>query len=143
MDDRQDALQGLNRAISAAGGGSALARALKLSPSAVANWKAEGGIPASRVPSVARVTGLAPEELRPDLFRIPEQRRGLAEQQMPIYDTARALGIDAPAIAEDAIRAAIAAERARRWATDNRAALDAHARYVEEHGLPLNSHRMF
>lgn len=62
---------------------------------------------------------------------------------MPIYDTARALGIDAPAIAELAVRAAIAAERARRWSADNRTALEAHARYVEDHGLPLDSYRMF
>jgi post-segregation antitoxin (ccd killing protein)/DNA-binding transcriptional regulator YdaS (Cro superfamily) len=137
------AREGLNRAIAVAGSVKALAATLGCSRTAVANWRTDGAIPASKVPLVAQVTGLPPEVLRPDLFKAPARQPGLAEAQAPFATEAAALGIDAATIAAKAVRAAIVAERARRWATDNRAALEAHARYVEEHGLPLDSHRMF
>ncbi len=63
---------GLDRAIAAAGGVRALARALGVVPSAVSNWKRLDGVPAERVPQVARVTRISPHELRPDLFERPE-----------------------------------------------------------------------
>ncbi|MDT4842936.1 putative antitoxin of bacterial toxin-antitoxin system, YdaS/YdaT [compost metagenome] len=56
------------RAALAAGGQSALARALKIKPQAVQNWCAVGRIPAERVLSVEAVTGISRHELRPDLY---------------------------------------------------------------------------
>jgi DNA-binding transcriptional regulator YdaS (Cro superfamily) len=142
MDHAKNSLEGLERAVKVAGGTNALSRALGLTPGVVAQWRKAGRVPAERVPAIARITGVPPEALRADLFSYPIVS-GLAESQAPYAAEARELGIDAAAVAAEAVRAAIAAERARRWSADNRAALEAHARYVEEHGLPLDSHRMF
>src|SRR3954468_8916860 len=106
MTDDRNSRQGLERAIAAAGGAKALAEALGCSRTAVANWRTEGEIPASRVPRVAQVTGLPPENLRPDLFRGPIPRQGFAETQQRLEPEARALGLDPAAIAEQALREA-------------------------------------
>ena len=55
------------RAITAAGGGAKLARALGIKRAAVHGWKTTA-IPAARVPAVSRITGIPLHELRPDLF---------------------------------------------------------------------------
>ena len=43
----------------------ALARELEISPSAISMWEK---VPAERLGAIARFTGIAPEELRPDIF---------------------------------------------------------------------------
>lgn len=68
---------------------------------------------------------------------------GFSEAQTSFATEARSLGLDTEAIAARAIRDAVAAEKARRWQEENRAAIEAHNRYLEEHGLPLAEHRMF
>ncbi|EIU2544028.1 YdaS family helix-turn-helix protein [Pseudomonas aeruginosa] len=67
----------LEKAISAAGGGRALAQAMGLSPMAVSQWK-KRGVPAERVPAVVRACkgAVAAHELRPDLpdlFPFPDK----------------------------------------------------------------------
>jgi TorA maturation chaperone TorD len=57
--------QGLDEAISAAGGVAALARSLGISQPSVSDWNR---IPAERVLSVEAATGVARSVLRPDLF---------------------------------------------------------------------------
>lgn len=57
-----------DRAIKAAGGASALARALGIKQAAVSQWHR---IPAERVPDVAAATGIPRHELRPDLWEPP------------------------------------------------------------------------
>ena len=47
------------------------------------------------------------------------------------------------AIAAQAVKAAISAEKGRLRLEGNREAIKAHNRYVEEHGLPLAEYRMF
>jgi antitoxin CcdA len=77
--------------------------------------------------------------------------RGFSEAQMALEEQAlssshaeaTALGLDADAIAENALREAIRAEKARRWLEENREAIEAHNRWVDEHGLPLAEYRMF
>lgn len=65
-------MDGLAAAINAAGGSSALASRLGMVKSVIGNWRRrEGGVPAKHVPAVARVTGLSPTMLRPDLFPVP------------------------------------------------------------------------
>jgi DNA-binding transcriptional regulator YdaS (Cro superfamily) len=60
---------GLERAIASAGSAAALCRALGLaSKSTISNWRREGRVPAEQVGPVARLTGVQPHELRPDLF---------------------------------------------------------------------------
>jgi len=56
---------GLQRAIDAAGGVGALARALGISQPSVSNWTR---IPAERVLAVETLTGVARTDLRPDLY---------------------------------------------------------------------------
>jgi post-segregation antitoxin (ccd killing protein) len=114
----------LTEAIERAGGVNALARALGISSGAVAQWR---DIPPRRLAEVARATG----------------QPGLAETRAPFAAEAAALGLDAAAIAGQAVREAIGREKARRWAEENRAAIEAHRRYVEEHGLPLDEYRQF
>ncbi len=46
-----------------------LARALGVNKGTVSRW-ASGGVPPERVAEVARVTGLSPSEIRPDLADI-------------------------------------------------------------------------
>ena len=138
----RDHADGLQRALDAAGGTMALTRALGCSPGVVANWRRAGGIPASRVPEVSRLTGLAPHELRPDLYPATSAG-GFAEVQSPLEPEARALGLDPAAITEAALRKAISDEKARRWAEENREAIEAHNRYFEENDTPLAKYRMF
>jgi TorA maturation chaperone TorD/DNA-binding transcriptional regulator YdaS (Cro superfamily) len=66
MEMRED---GLQRAIQAAGGVGALARALGISQPAVSNWQT---IPAERVLTVEAVTGVTRAALRPDLDPMDE-----------------------------------------------------------------------
>lgn len=61
----------VKRAIKAAGGASALARRIgTITPQAVSKWKK---IPPLRVAAVSAATGIPQHELRPDLYRPPEE----------------------------------------------------------------------
>ena len=60
-----------------------------------------------------------------------------------IVREARDYDLNLSRIAEDALRHAVKLERNRRWVEENREALDAYGREVEEHGLPLEDLRMF
>lgn len=63
----------LLRACAAAGGQSALARALGLrSQGSVSSWIANGRVPAERVLPIEELTGISRHELRPDLY--PDER---------------------------------------------------------------------
>ena len=110
----------------------ALARALGLAGASVAQWRS---VPPARIGEVARATGLSLAELRPDL------QPGFAETREPFAE-AEALGLDATAIAAEAVREAVRAEKARRWLEENREAIAAHSKWVEENGLPLSEYRI-
>lgn len=58
------------RAVSVAGGQSAMARELGLRPQAVQRWVATGTVPAVRVLDVERIAGgkVSRHELRPDIY---------------------------------------------------------------------------
>ena len=75
-----------------------------------------------------------------DFFATAPKR---AEKQPPEFQEARALGLDPDAIAATALKDAIRAEKARRWLEENREAIEAHNRWVEENELPLARFRMF
>ena len=53
------------KAIKAAGGATALAKKLGIKPPSVYSWKV---VPPLRVLAVAKLTGIPPEKLRPDLY---------------------------------------------------------------------------
>lgn len=60
-----------------------------------------------------------------------------------VLDEARSLDINLSKAAQDGIRRAIAAEKARRWKEENAEAIRSSNEYVEKHGLPLEKYRMF
>lgn len=133
---------GLERALKAAGGVAALAAALGLTKGAVSQWRR---VPAERAAAVARVSGVPLAALRPDLGGVAEAQAPVAPRPdaASLAKEARALGLDPDAIAREALRQAVSAEKGRRWAEENREAIEAHNRWVEEHGLPLAEYRMF
>ncbi len=59
---------GVQKAVSAAGGQSALARALGVKPQAVQRWVALGHVPSMRAREVERLTGVPRELLCPAVF---------------------------------------------------------------------------
>jgi antitoxin CcdA len=67
---------------------------------------------------------------------------GLAETRA-LASEAKALGLDVATIAARAVREAIGAEKARRWAEENRAAIEGYNRYFEENDTPLAEYRAF
>lgn len=56
---------------------------------------------------------------------------------------ARDHNVDVAAVCCAALSQAVRAAKAAKWHEENRAAIEAHSRYVEEHGLPLGKHRIF
>lgn len=56
------------KAAKAAGGQSALARLLRVTPQAVQKMCASGRVPAERVLEIERATGVSRHELRPDIY---------------------------------------------------------------------------
>jgi DNA-binding transcriptional regulator YdaS (Cro superfamily) len=86
------ARKALRRAIDIAGGQEALADALGVRQSHISYWlrKSKTGVPAERVRDVERVTGIAPHELRPDLFVQPVDRavQGFGEDGVAFDDNA-------------------------------------------------------
>ncbi|MDO9708715.1 type II toxin-antitoxin system CcdA family antitoxin [Paracraurococcus lichenis] len=129
MDDPKT---GVEAAIVAAGGVSALAAAIGISHVSVIRWRARGVIPAERVAAVAAATGLPRQALRPDLFAAS----GLAEAQAPLAPPAQEAETAAA-------REAAGWERARRWAEENREAIEAYNRHFEENDTPLAEYRAF
>lgn len=60
-------MEALDEAIAIAGGGTALARALKRGATLISMWKARGSVPAEYCPDIEEITGIACELLRPDV----------------------------------------------------------------------------
>jgi DNA-binding transcriptional regulator YdaS (Cro superfamily) len=65
-------MDGLKKAIEAAGGPIAFARALGINRQAVWAWKR---VPADRIIQIETLTGVSREELRPDLFTLRKEKR--------------------------------------------------------------------
>lgn len=61
-------VEGLKKAIEAAGNMSRLARACNIKPQSVKGWVQRGEIPVKRCKDVERATGISRKELRPDYF---------------------------------------------------------------------------
>jgi antitoxin CcdA len=124
-----------------------LARRCGVSQTAVAKWASGLRVPrAAQMAALVQATG--GQVSAADFFAHPRgdgraDGGGFAEQQSPFAAEARDLGLDPDAIAAQALRDAIRAEKTRRWQAENREAIAAHNRYVEQHGLPLAKYRMF
>ena len=129
---------------------------LGVSHTTVLRWAKGQAIPRGRARLEALRVATDGAVTAADFF--PGAKTGMAETQAPFaaeapfleapfleapFLEARALGLDAAAIATRAVQQAISAEKARRWLEENREAIAAHNRWVEEHGLPLAEYRMF
>lgn len=60
-----------------------------------------------------------------------------------IVGEARALGLNLSQVASRALAIEVKKERDRRWAEENRAAMEASNRWLEEHGLPYAELRLW
>ncbi|EGX6617202.1 helix-turn-helix domain-containing protein [Salmonella enterica] len=68
-------MTGLDKAIRVAGGKSRLAQSLGIKPSSLSRWigRYQGRPPAERVQQIYKITGVTPNELRPDLYPAPSE----------------------------------------------------------------------
>ncbi|EJM3643975.1 helix-turn-helix domain-containing protein [Salmonella enterica] len=66
-------MNGLEKAISIAGGKRSLALALEIKPSSLSRWihRYKGRVPPGRLIQIFKLTGVTPHELRPDLHPTP------------------------------------------------------------------------
>jgi len=60
-----------------------------------------------------------------------------------LYEEGKALELNFSRVFEMAMREAIRVERGNRWAAENADFIASHNEFVEQHGLPLATHRMF
>lgn len=58
----------IERIVQEAGGATRLARALGIKGPSIYSWKR---VPADRVMAISKITGIAPHEIRPDVFPEP------------------------------------------------------------------------
>ena len=72
----------------------------------------------------------------------PRKSTNLSLDQSLLSD-ARSLKINLSRAAEDGIRAAVTKSLEERWKSENREAIEASNRFVENNGLPLARHRRF
>jgi antitoxin CcdA len=56
---------------------------------------------------------------------------------------AKAFGLNLSETAERAIAEAVREEKVRRWKEENREAIEAYTRDIDEHGVPLSEFRQF
>jgi post-segregation antitoxin (ccd killing protein) len=130
----------MDEAIRKLGGVARLGARLGVAHSTVVRWRQSGRPPAARVAEIEAATGVARHRLRPDVFAAAKPA---APAEADLHAQAAALDLNPQAIAENALRQAISAEKARRWLEENREAIEAHNRWVEQHGLPLAEYRTF
>lgn len=118
---------------------------LGVSHTTVLRWATGQAVPRgrARMEALARATqgAVTAADFFPDAPVTP--RPGLAETQAPFAAEAEALGLDAAAIAAQAVQEAIRAEKARRWLAENADAIEAWNRWTESNELPLAEYRMF
>lgn len=61
-------MKAIERAVKAAGGQSALARVMKVSPQLVYFWQKKGQVPVKHVLAMEKLTGVSRYDLRPDVY---------------------------------------------------------------------------
>ncbi|MEE4014790.1 type II toxin-antitoxin system CcdA family antitoxin [Roseibium sp. FZY0029] len=62
---------------------------------------------------------------------------------MSLVGSAKELGVNISQAAEEGIRRAVSQARAERWKQENQAALNSSNDFVDQHGLPLETSRLF
>jgi antitoxin CcdA len=79
-----------------------------------------------------------------NIRRQPVQREAVELQlDGALMADAKALGLDAGAVMEDALRRSVAAEKARRWREENAEAIRLSNEELEANGLWCDEHRLF
>ena len=78
------------------------------------------------------------------LRRQPAQREAVELQlDGALMADAKALGLDATAVMEEALRKSVAAEKAKRWREENAEAIRLSNEELAENGLWCDEHRLF
>lgn len=121
----------------------ALGERLGVSHTTVLRWATGQAMPRGRARMEALARATQGAVTAADFFPDVAPRPGLAETQAPFAAEAQALGLDAAAIAAQAVQEAIRAEKARRWLAENEDAIEAWNRWTESNELPLAEYRMF
>jgi antitoxin CcdA len=77
--------------------------------------------------------------------RISRQKRQSVNLYLDrsIVEDAKALGMNISRACDEALRAAIKAEREARWKAENAEAIRSFNDYVEKNGIPLSQYRQF
>lgn len=79
-----------------------------------------------------------------NLRRQPAQREAVEfELDGALVADAKALGLDAAGVMEEALRRSVAAEKARRWREENAEAIRLSNEELAENGLWCDEHRLF
>jgi antitoxin CcdA len=73
----------------------------------------------------------------------PSRRATNLSVSQTVLDEARSMDINLSRAAEDGIRQAVAAEKARRFRDEYADVIRSNNEYVEKHGLPLEKYRLF
>jgi antitoxin CcdA len=73
----------------------------------------------------------------------PKRRSVNLSLDEAVVAEAKEYGISLSRTSEEALAKAVKAERWRRWQEENREAIEANNRWVEENGLPLEKYRLF
>lgn len=116
---------------------------LGVSHTTVHRWAHGRHIPRSKGLMEALVKATGGAVTPADFFAAPKPpSSGLAEDRSSFAAEVRALGLDPDAIATNALKEAIRAEKARQWQEENRAAIEAWNAWVDENGLPLEEYRL-
>jgi antitoxin CcdA len=86
--------------------------------------------------------------MRMGLLQRRAHRRGATKAtnislNVALVEEARAFGVNISLAAASGLEQAVSRKRAERWAEENGEALASYNEYVEAHGLPLSSYRLF
>lgn len=73
----------------------------------------------------------------------PARRAANLSLPIDLLTEARRFGINLSRAGERGLALAVAEAKSRRWAAENKVAIESSNRYVQRHGLPLARHRRF
>ena len=93
--------------------------------------------------TAAELLGLTPSSVREEAHDFDHATTLQVDINETDLKDAAKFGLDAVAIARDAVQEKVKAARLKAWVAENRSAFDAHAKDIEENGLWSDDLRMF
>ena len=67
-----------------AGGAPALSKSLGITIQAISGWRKRGYVPSDRIYQIVQITGLEPEQVRPDLFADIKKARNVSANRASV-----------------------------------------------------------